>query len=412
MFTFIDVHGFAGGFTLGMVQAGFKLLGKREGPDGFGVLNCTSNRHLLGDDWEPEMVKPYQWTPLKADVVAGNPPCSGFSTYSKASFRGIDSPINHCMWDLVRYAAKCNPTVVVFESVQPAFYMGRSLMQALRVELEQLTGKQNTLYHVLHNAASVGGCAVRKRYFFLVTQVPFGLHRPPIKRVPTLFDAIGDLRELKLTWQDQPYDLDPTWWSEKLRNPAGTVDGHTLAYSDSVQRIIDVIREIPWEPGEMLVNAAKKYFEKHNSLPESFKSHSLEKYIRRNWEMGFQPRRWDYHRQARVIMGSGCRNVVHPEKPRTMTFREVARIMGFPDTWTLKQCKVDKHSPAWFGKGIPVQCGEWIGVEIRSALEGKPGSFQGEEIGSRERLIDITNYYKEFPGAYLKVRSDNDEDSM
>jgi len=33
----VDCQGFAGGFTLGMVQAGFHLVGKREMKAGFGV---------------------------------------------------------------------------------------------------------------------------------------------------------------------------------------------------------------------------------------------------------------------------------------------------------------------------------------------------------------------------------------
>ena len=56
--TFIDALGFAGGFTLGMVQAGFELVGKREMKGGFGVPNCEANRHLLGNGWRSEAIDP------------------------------------------------------------------------------------------------------------------------------------------------------------------------------------------------------------------------------------------------------------------------------------------------------------------------------------------------------------------
>lgn len=69
--------GFAGGFTLGMTQAGFKLVGKRELPGGFGVVNCERNRHLLGDNWKSQVSTPEQWEVVDGtDVVFGNPPCS------------------------------------------------------------------------------------------------------------------------------------------------------------------------------------------------------------------------------------------------------------------------------------------------------------------------------------------------
>jgi hypothetical protein len=72
----IDCLGFAGGFTLGIVQSGFTLVGKREMKGGFGVANCEVNRHLLGYDWKSQAVDPANWEVTPAEVVFGNPPCS------------------------------------------------------------------------------------------------------------------------------------------------------------------------------------------------------------------------------------------------------------------------------------------------------------------------------------------------
>jgi hypothetical protein len=73
----VDVMGFAGGFALGMTQAGFTLVGKRELPGGFGVANCLANRHLLGDQWEAQVGPADSWEVMpNARVVFGNPPCS------------------------------------------------------------------------------------------------------------------------------------------------------------------------------------------------------------------------------------------------------------------------------------------------------------------------------------------------
>lgn len=407
MLTAIDVHGFAGGFTLGMAQAGFKLIGKRENLSGFGVENCEANRHLLGYDWRSESTDPSYWTPLPTTVVFGNPPCSGFSTSSPKHFRGPNSPINQCMWDLVNYAARCGPEgpeVVCFESVQPAFFMGLELMRALRGQLEKSTRRQYALYHVLHNAASVGGAAIRRRYFFMASRVPFGIEYPTIKAVPSLYETIGDLATMQMTWASQPYRRNPSWWAKSLRNQDGIVDGHTLAYSQSVQRILDLMKEVPWYTNERMIAVAKRCYEKTGVLPESFNSWSLDRYKSRNWEAGFQPRRWDFNRPAKVVMGNGPHNIIHPSEARTLTVREVSRIMGFPDAWTLQQCKSIRESSAWFGKGITVQCGRWVGEWIRRALEGRPGSFSGESYGDREYIIDVTDTYQDFPGAHRHDR--------
>lgn len=73
----IDVMSFAGGFTLGMVNAGFELVGKRELPGGFGISNCEANRHLLGNMWNAQACEPTEWEVMpNIEVVFGNPPCS------------------------------------------------------------------------------------------------------------------------------------------------------------------------------------------------------------------------------------------------------------------------------------------------------------------------------------------------
>jgi hypothetical protein len=77
VYTFVASQSFAGGFDLGMVQAGFKFVHKVEQVGGFGMGNCLGNRHLLGDSWTHQAGDPSSWyAPEGVDVVAGNPPCS------------------------------------------------------------------------------------------------------------------------------------------------------------------------------------------------------------------------------------------------------------------------------------------------------------------------------------------------
>ena len=114
---FLDVQGFAGGFTCGAVQAGLELVGKRELPGGFGAPSCEANRHILGTKWRTQVGPWDEWTPMKVPAVLGNPPCSGFSLMSRKEWRGADSPANACMHALIEYAGLCDPEIVAFESV-------------------------------------------------------------------------------------------------------------------------------------------------------------------------------------------------------------------------------------------------------------------------------------------------------
>ena len=405
MYRFVDCQCFAGGFTLGMVQAGFELAGKREMKGGFGVANCEANRHLLGNGWHSEAVDPADWTVPEGDihVVAGNPPCSGFSVMSSKEFRGADSKINHCMWAFAEYTAKVRPIIAVFESVQLACKEGegRELMKALRERLEELTGLSYFLYHVKHNAYSIGGSAMRKRYFWLVSQVPFGVEDPDITRYPTLNEVIGDLRNLPTQWEQQPYDdTEVSWWASSRRNdglngvPGQTVDGHIGTSSPLHTRIGELIEWAGMKPRESIQNALRRCYEEHGSLPPAWK-HNEAKFVANDFFHGFTaPCRWDGEYPTRVITGAALGTVIHPTLDRTITHREAARILGFPDDWLINPLKGVGGLNLTWGKGITVDCGRWIGEWIKRALDGNPGTYVGEPVGERENMIDCTNTWQ------------------
>jgi site-specific DNA-cytosine methylase len=391
----VDCQGFAGGFTLGMVQAGFTLVGKREMKGGFGVANCEANRHLLGTQWRSEAVDPEQWSAPDADVVFGNPPCSGFSVMSSPAFRGADSKINHCMWAFVEFASRVRPQIAVFESVQNAFTStdGHVLMRRLREDLETRTGLRYTLHHVRHNAIAVGGAAVRRRYFWLVSQVPFGVERPRLPQYPVLNDVIGDLAPLSLTWQKQPYRAPASWWATTRLSGDGAVDGHVGLDNPLTRRIADLLDNIDWPAGVAIGEACRLHWDEHGKLPDSFAGLE-EKIVKNDFQMGFTtPTRWAGDRYGRVVTGGGLHNVIHPFLKRNITHREAARILGFPDDWRILPLRRTPALNITWGKGITVDCGRWIGDWIRAALDGTPGSFGGTEIGEREYDIDTTNDY-------------------
>ena len=394
-YTAVDCLGFGGGFTLGMVQAGFELQAKLAMKDAFGVANCEANRALLGDGWRTQISEGRgdDWDPPKADVLFGNPPCSGFSSMSRADFRGIDSPINHCMWAFAGAVPKVDPLVAVFESVQAASKLGYELMHRLRAQVEERTGHTYTLYHVLHNNAAVGGGAIRRRYFWLISRIPFGVERTALHRLPTLHDVIGDLEGLGNSWELQPYRRPPTWWSRQhVRSRTGLVDGMKSRTTWSARRTIDLIPGAGWDWKETLEDVARRHYELHGRLPDSWRA--IEgKLVARDFRMGVHlPNRWHPDRMARVVTGAGPSQVIHPYEDRFITQRETARIQGFPDDWTIRGLKYDAPGlTATWGKGIPVTVARWIGHWVIEALEGRPGSYIGRpgEPGQRERWIDV-----------------------
>lgn len=393
----VDCQGFAGGFTLGVVQAGWDLAGKRELPGGFGVPSCEGNRHLLPGDWKTEVCGWTEWTPLDVEMVFGNPPCSGFSVMSDTKFRGQDSKINSCMWALAEYAGRCDPEIVIFESVQQAFTGGRELMQGLRAKVEEVSGHSYDLIHVLHNGYGLGGCALRPRYFWVASRVPFGVELPELKKedLPVLRDAIGDLEDLDLQWEDQPYAHEPAAWAKDKRRDDGYVDGHVYWDTPNTERIVELTTGITWDEGENLDTVARRFHERYGTVPESWTPGLVKAALARDFDFGFhQPYRWKYDQPARTITGSSSQHALHPTEARMLTARECARIQGFPDEWRMSPLADHGGLFMWWGKGIAVSCGKWIAGNAYEALQGRPGSIVGEVIGERERKINVTHSWK------------------
>lgn len=387
--TAMDCQGFAGGFSLGVVNAGFKLIGKREKEGGFGVPLMEGNRHLLGTGWEAEACDPSDWTPKKADLVFGNPPCSGFSSRSTSirryddegilrafDFRGVDSSVNQCMWDLVTYAVECEPTTIIFESVQGAGRAGLPLMRALWEQVKNETGEDWTLTHTFHNNLSVGGAAMRKRYFFVLSKKAFGVEPVNLVRVPVLKDTIGDLQRKKL----------------------GSIEGHVGIRSKRTSRMEELASKVDWYSGEKSGHAYARAAELGVELLEPVTGTDGGTGLKEDGVVSgtspFAPRRLFYDKPAPVMTGKAVMEDLHPVLPRFLTHREVARIMGFPDDWSAAPAIAKSGGYMWWGKGIPVKSGEWVAEWASKSMRGKPGSISGEEIADGEFVIDLTNDWK------------------
>lgn len=397
-YTFTDCIGFGGAFALGMTQAGFELRAKREIMN-FGGPTCEGNRHILGWNWDLDTQKLSRrpdWDITHTDVVTGNPPCSGFSTMTSKHLRGTDAAINDCMWAFVSYVARAKPTIAAFESVQQAYVMGRPLMQQLRAYLEHETGLKYHLTHLFHNGLDHGGPANRPRYFWVVSQIPFGVEIPEPDAVPTFKDVCGDLGGLEETWEPQPYRRPDNWWSSRRRNPEGVVDGFIGRKLSDWERIRQMFEMMDgeWPQGWRQQDVMQEIYRRHGKLPPIWESQT-ERLLAANWYMGVnQARRWHNDKPCHVITGAALQVVIHPTEPRLITHREAARIQGFTDAWRIWPVRDVKHLHRTWGKGIPVDAGRWLGYWIKRALDGDPGTMLGQPVGERENLMRADRGFK------------------
>ncbi len=277
----------------------------------------------------------------------------------------------------------------MFESVQGAFKQGHELMRTYWDRLQDLTGQRYHLTHFLHDAAGLGAPQQRRRYFWIAHRVPFGIEKPKLRRITTVWDAIGDLQDLELQWEPQSARIEPSEWARRediaTALPTAVVDSHVTGQGRHFE---DMKELLPiWEPGmshekvlRKLVDSGgmHRWWNEEKGKPGAF--------------MG--PRRLLWHKPGYVLTGGAICDFIHPTKDRAITVREAARLMGVPDSWTLACAKNPSQASSWLGKNCVLMAGRFMARWARAALEGDPGTFIGEEIAPGEWVINTTNEYK------------------
>jgi DNA (cytosine-5)-methyltransferase 1 len=297
--TALDLFCGAGGLTEGLKQAGFRVLGAIDNAP-LAVetyrLNHRTTRVWLRDI---RRVRPLDvaaelgLAPGELDLLAGCPPCQGFSTLrTKRQSISVRDDRNDLVAVFARYAEALRPRALMMENVP-------GLADDVRLK-RVLTRLRNLGYTLTHDVLDAGeyGVPQRRRRFVLI-----GLHgaatsfadQPARRR--TVRQAIGRL--------PRPEESD-----DPLHN-------HGETRSKEVRRRIAAI---PAEGSLRLLGA----------------EHQLACHRRTNGFYDIYGRMaWD--EQAPTITG-GCINpskgrFLHPDQPRAITLREAALLQSFPQRY-------------------------------------------------------------------------------
>lgn len=422
-FTVVDVNGLNGALARGMVQAGGQLL-YRTGYLNLGQKIIAANASMWGDSWE-DFIDPKgkgQWAdwalPQRADVVVAVPPCSGFSVMTgkggpgagagAAVMRGVDHPSNNCMWDSVRYAARHAPEIYMFESVTGAFKIGRELMLALRAELERVSGEEYTLTHWLHDGAVLGAPTSRQRYMFVAVKgsSPFAVtpvDEYAVEHFTTVRDAIGDLEDLDIQLGAQPIHHPERGgaWAHDRQRADGLVDGMMhysgktwLARTDKVFELGHRYG-VPWPPSYGLDRTLRLIYQHggRDALVEVAGETFADRMVRVDFSMGpYSAKRECWDSMHNLVAGGGTGGHIHPSKDRFVTYREVARIQGWPDELVI-DFDISKYGKenieAVWGKAVGCLVSEHAGQEVADWMSRQiSDKTTGELLGDREWVID------------------------
>lgn len=330
----IDMFCGCGGISAGLRQTGFKIIAGADIEPKY-LDTFTHNfpdAVTIQDDLsklEPaNFIKKVGRKNCEIDLLAGGPPCQGFSKNVPRKYRYLTDPNNLLIKTFLDYCEALKPTMVLMENVAE---MKNGFKQVYSEEiLERLNKEGYTVTHAVLNSADYGVPQRRRRAFFLANnlgiefKIPKSTHSSATSQQQlfsspshvTIREAISDLPSLKHgegeEWTE--YRSEPESDYQKLiRNGQKKVRNHISRFLQPLQ----YARLASLKPGQG-----------HKDLPDNLKVKSgySGAYGRLTWDMVAPTiTRWVFH------PGSGRWG--HPADIRTLSIREAARVQSFPDSF-------------------------------------------------------------------------------
>jgi len=317
-YNFLDLFCGAGGFTQGLVQAGFNPIASVEIS---AIASATHRRnfpnchHFCGDI---QNFHPQTWL---ADVgsptihlVVGGPPCQGFSVAGK---RDPDDPRNQLFQEFIRIVSQALPWYVVMENVPGILTLKKGKVKETILAEFAAIGYPHVSVAILE-AAAYGVPQIRPRVIFIANRLRRKNPYPQPQLLPEQYNsiesAIADL---------PPYTPMPEINHEWTR--------HSPEYTERIAQV---------PPGGSL----------YETYVDAFK------------------RQYPGKPSMTVKENHGGTHI-HPYLNRVISAREMARLQTFPDSFIFEGTM--KKAMWQIGNAVPPRLAECIGYALLPDLENE-----------------------------------------
>lgn len=387
----IDLFAGAGGLSCGLEMAGFTpILANEVNPV---YANTYKNNHrrteVVVDDirslCEKNMKKSLGLMSGELDLLAGGPPCQGFSI--NAPIRSLDDDRNHLFKDFLRIAEVLKPKAILIENVPGIISLGRgTVVQQIYKELTRLG------YAISHRILFAGHYGIPQMRFRTVFLAVHGINQPiefpepeynasaianfagskelcikippifaqKLKPHTTVMDAISDLPVIFSGDQDAEFS-----YTTQPKNAYQTILRHGSEYIKN--HICSKLGKINLERLKYIPQGGSWRDIPFDLLPKGLK----------------RARRSDHtKRYGRLHPDGLCSTVLtkcdphwgsffHPTQDRVISVREAARIQSFPDKYVFYGNVTQQYEQV--GNAVPPFLAKAIGNAINLMIGFKNG---------------------------------------
>lgn len=297
----VDLFSGCGGLTQGLKDAGFRVVGAVD-VDALSVETYEGN-HQDVEVWEAdirelevsEISEDLKLGPGDLDLLAGCPPCQGYSTLRTHNrVKSVEDERNDLIFEFSRFVEGLRPKTVMLENVR-GLAADKRLTRFCRA-LDRLGYQWR--YQVL-NAADYGVPQRRRRLIVLASTCGPVAFAEPVATRRTVRQAIGALPKADESG-------DPLHNHGERRSP----------------RVAAFIRKVPKDGGSRTDLPEDEQLQCHREF-DGFK----DVYGRMAWD------------EVAPTITSGCVNpskgrFLHPDEDRAITLREAALLQSFPPDYT------------------------------------------------------------------------------
>ena len=353
MYKALGMYVFAGSFSIGVMNAGYKIDRVLEISDEMLEQNA---KHFIHNYSDIPVIKRSEWNTdaykeeLKEeeyDLLYANPPCSGLSNINRNA--SADSDVNKHIYDVVRMINTVQPKSFIIENAPTLITRGKKILDYLVQVL-----KDNYMITIIRDYAGNHRVPM-KRQRTLVVGTKVNLF-PTINSFPVLYHEYEYMTvrqclegveyaqcNMTLVPERSCKDLEKYYYAVKR----GDSIMSTLAKSMNSNLDIQILKELDLSENRISqilklkekIDSGKGAYEKSPSRLKEDIAPSL----------------------ASVI------EFIHPIEDRPLYIREYARLMGYPDTFEFVEDAKVPYIQA-IAQGVPVNFAFWIANELRQNI--------------------------------------------
>jgi DNA (cytosine-5)-methyltransferase 1 len=328
----LDLFSGCGGLSLGLESEGFEIVAACE-KDQWAADTYRFNHgdvNVIQDDIS-KIKKGFFKKNFrgKIDLVAGGPPCQGFSVSGKRQY-GVISETNSLVTDFLRVVEEVDPSYVIVENVK-GFKTGsisknKKVFDYLK---ETLEGLGYYVYHSTLNAQDFGTPSLRSRIFIIGSK--HELNESPFPSPTHAVEAKGRIKSF-VTVDEAISDL------PKLNASEGVEEGQKYFCSAKSPYQKFIRKHSRSVSNHVAMKHTPRVVERFSSMKQGHTSYRIGRETDEAKVTSYKTNNQRLHsnKPALCITANFQSTFIHPSQHRNLTAREAARLMSFPDTYIFK----------------------------------------------------------------------------